>query len=315
MRVAIIGAGISGLYLGLKLSKENQVFLFEKKSQIESKPCSALYSERIFEFLPTARNFIKNKIDFCLLHFPKKEIKLKFKKNFFIFDRNSLQRHLFELAKGCGVNFEFGKEVDFDFLREIEKNFDKIIGCDGANSKVRDYLKLKKPKFYLALQGFVKERDFSNFVEVWPTKNGFLWKIPRGEEVEYGIMEEGKRAKEIFENFQKWKNLNFYRKNSGVIPQGFLLPKNQKITLCGDATGLTKPWSGGGVIWQLYLAKILISNFPNFLKYKKEAEKFFWRQIFISKIVKKLVYFLGFNFPKFLFSEYQIDGDFFYLIP
>jgi len=311
MRIAIIGAGISGLYLSLKLVKEHQVFLFEKKKEIGGKACSSLYSERIFEFLPTAKDFIKNKIDFCLLHFPKKEIKLNFKKNFFVFDRDSLQKHLFELAKESGVNFEFGKNVDFDFLKDIEKDFDKIIGCDGANSRVRDYLKLKKPKFYFALQGFVKEKDFSNFVEVWPTKNGFLWRIPRGDEVEYGIMEEGKRAMDIFENFKKWKNLNFFKKNSGSIPQGFSLPKNQRITLCGDAAGLTKPWSGGGVIWSLRLANILLLNFPDFLKYKKEAENFFLSQIFISKVLKKLVYFFGFKFPKILFSEYQIDGDFF----
>jgi flavin-dependent dehydrogenase len=310
MRVAIIGAGISGLYLSLKLAKKHQVFLFEKKERIGGKPCSALYSERIFDFLPTSKDFIKNKIEFCILHFPKKKIKLKFKKKFFVFDRDSLEKHLFNLAKESRVRFEFKKRINFDLLEEMEKDFERIIGCDGANSQVRNFLKLKKPKFYLGIQGFVKEKDFSNFTEIWPTKNGFLWRIPRGFETEYGIIEEGKKAMEIFKNFQKWKGLNFFKKNSAPIPQGFLLPENQKITLCGDAAGLTKPWSGGGVIWGLFLANILLKNFPDFLKYKKEAQDFFFSQILFSKLTKKLVYFLGFKFPYILFSKYQIDGDF-----
>jgi flavin-dependent dehydrogenase len=88
------------------------------------------------------------------------------------------------------------------------------------------------------------------------------------------------------------------------------LPSDQKITLCGEAAGLTKPWSGGGVVWGLKMAEILIKNFPDFQKYKKEAENFFRPQIFFSEILTRMVYFFGFNFPWFLPKQHKIDGDF-----
>lgn len=96
----------------------------------------------------------------------------------------------------------------------------------------------------------------------------------------------------------------------GLVPQGFLIPSNPKITLCGDAVGLTKPWSGGGVVWGLIAAEILLKNFPDFLKYKKEMKKFFLPKILFSKIATRLVYFLGFNFSWILPKNVKIESDF-----
>ncbi|MCK4474188.1 hypothetical protein KAU40_02915, partial [Candidatus Parcubacteria bacterium] len=119
-----------------------------------------------------------------------------------------------------------------------------------------------------------------------------------------------KLARKTFEEFLNKNNLNLVKSGTGLIPQGLIIPKNSFITLCGDAAGLTKPWSGGGVIWGLTAADILLKNFPDFLKYKKEIKKFFLLQIIFSKIIKKVVYFLGFKTPWLLPKKYTIDGDF-----
>jgi flavin-dependent dehydrogenase len=310
MKVAIVGAGISGLYLALKLSeKKVNVTVFEKEKKILKKACSGLISERIFDFLPKAKNLVQNRIDFCLIHFPKKEIKIYFSKKFFVFDRFEINRLLFDLTKKK-VKIFFGYDIKHSTILSLKRAFDKIIGCDGANSQIRKFLKIKEPEFYLGIQGFLSKEDHSNFVETWPTKNGFIWKIPRGKEIEYGILEKPKIAKEIFENFLKEKNLKLERENSALIPQGFSIPKDDKITLCGDSAGLTKPWSGGGIIWGLMAANLLLKNFPDFLKYQREMKKFFSLNITFSKLAKKFVYFLGFNFPYFLPKEFKIDGDF-----
>ena len=97
---------------------------------------------------------------------------------------------------------------------------------------------------------------------------------------------------------------------SKLIPQGIIIPKNSKITLCGDAAGITKPWSGGGVIWGLKAADILIDSFPDFSIYRKKTIKFFSRKILISKIAMSFVYFLGFNAPFLLFKNYKVESDF-----
>jgi flavin-dependent dehydrogenase len=311
MKVAIIGAGATGLYLAWKLSeKKNEVFVFERKEKVGGKACSGFFSERIFEFVPESKKLVKNEINFCKIHFLKKTIFLHFKKRFFVFNRSEFDNLLKNLAESSGAKIFFDKNVSHSDLQKFLKEFDRILGCDGANSMVRDFLKLPKPKFYLGIRGFEKKESFENFVETWPTRNGFLWKIPRGKETEWGIMEEPKFAKEIFENFLKGQNLKLEKIESAIIPQGFIIPKNEKITLCGDAAGLTKPWSGGGVIWGLVSANLLLKNFPDFLKYQKEMRKFFFLNISFSKLVKKLVYFLGFNFPVLLPKKAKIEGDF-----
>jgi len=313
MKIAIIGAGATGLYLAWKLSeKKNEVFVFERRKKVGGKVCSGLFSERIFEFVPESKKLIKNEINFCKIHFPKKTIFLHFKKRFFVFDRLEFDNLLKNLAESSGAKIFFNKNISHSDLREFLKEFDRILGCDGANSTIRDFLKLPRPKFYLGIKGIAPPEHVltgENFVETWPTKNGFLWKIPRGREIEWGIMEKPEFAKETFENFLKKQNLKLEKIESAIIPQGFIIPKNEKITLCGDATGLTKPWSGGGVIWGLMSANLLLKNFPDFLKYQKEMRKFFFLNFSFSRLAKKLVYFLGFNFPTLLPKSSKIDGD------
>jgi flavin-dependent dehydrogenase len=314
MKVAIIGAGATGLYLAWKLSeKKNEVFVFERKERVGGKACSGLFSERIFDFVPESKKLVKNEISFCKIHFPKKTIYLHFKRRFFVFGRSEFDNLLKNLAEGSGAKIFFNKNIVHSDLQKFLEEFDRIVGCDGANSVVRDFLKLPRPKFYLGIRGITPPEDIlggENFVETWPTKNGFLWKIPRGKETEWGIMEEPKFAKEIFKNFLKRQNLKLEKIESAIVPQGFIIPKNEKITLCGDSTGLTKPWSGGGVIWGLMSANLFLKNFPDFLKYQKEVKRFFSFNFAFSKLTKKLVYFFGFNFPYLLPLKFKIDGDF-----
>ena len=328
MKVAIIGAGITGLYLAKKLSEKNiNVTVFEKEKGIPKKACSGLVSERILDFLPEAERLIENKIDFSLIKFPKKTIKVYFSKKFFVIGHFKLNQLLFELVKKKRIKIFFGYDVKPLTILTLKKAFDRIIGCDGSNSKVRKFLKLEEPELYLGIQGFLNEKDYSNFVETWPTPpqnfcgGGFFWKIPRGKNVEYGIIEKPKEARKIFENFLKERDLKLERVNSAIIPhaptpkfwlwgQGFSIPKNEKITLCGDAAGLTKPWSGGGIVWGLMASDLLLKNFPDFLKYQREMKKFFSLNVLFSKFAKNLVYFLGFKFPFLLPKKFKIDGDF-----
>jgi digeranylgeranylglycerophospholipid reductase len=305
-KVAVIGAGIIGLYLARKLSQRGfKVNVFEKKKEIGKIACSGLFSKRILGFIPESRDLIENKIRYVLLNFPKKTLKIRFSKEFLVMSHYDLDNLAASLAEQSGAEIVLGKEVDF-----FPEEFDRIIGCDGALSFTRKFLKLKEPGFRLGIQAFVPKNDFSEFVEVWPTRQGFLWRIPRGKETEYGIMDDISSAKQIFNSFLNKKNIEAGQLNSALIPQGLAVPPNARITLCGDAAGLTKPWSGGGVIWGLVAADILLKNFPNFLKYKKEVEKFFLPRISLSKLAVKSVYFLGFKMPWLLLKNFKIESDF-----
>jgi len=306
MKVVIIGAGICGLYLAWKLAeKGHQVTIFEKKEKIGKKVCSGLFSERILEFIPQSQKLIQNQIERALISFPKKTLTIRFSKKLLVMSHLELDNLVAELAKNSGAKIILNHPIS-----SLPKGVERIIGCDGPNSTVRKFLGLSEPKYRLAIQGFISKRDSSNFVETWPQKQGFIWKIPRGKEIEYGIISNLREAKTLFENFLNKNNLRLNRLESAIVPQGLLIPKHSSITLSGDAAGLTKPWSGGGVIWGLTSAEILLKNFPDFLKYQKEMKKTFLPKIIFSKIATKIVYLLGFNFPWILPKNVKIESDF-----
>ncbi len=308
MKVAIIGAGICGLYLSSELARNGyKVVVFEAKGGVGEKRCSALYSERIYDFIPESKGFIENKIDYSLLHFPKKDIRLSFKKEFWVIDRKKLEKFLYKESLKNGTKFFFRTRIE-----EIPPGFDRVIGCEGSFSITREKIKIKKPKRYFAFLGNVKERNFSRFVENWPLKNrGFIWKIPRGNSTEYGIIGESPRkVKETFERFLKNSKIKLESLNPAVISSGFALPSQERVTLCGESAGLTKPWSGGGVIWGLKSASILLKTFPDFLKYKRQTTRFFLPKILVSERITKMVYILGFRYPFLLPAKIKIDNDF-----
>ena len=306
MKIAIIGAGINGLYLAWKLSRAgHEVTVFEKKERIGKKACSGLFSERILEFIPQSQKLTLNKIDFVLIHFPKRTLKIKFRKKFFVMSHAELDRLVSKLAEEAGAKIILGKAVD-----SLPQGFDRVIGCDGYSSFVRKEVGLKNLIFRATIQGFLNKKDQSSFVETWPQDEGFIWKIPRGGEIEYGIITKPSLAKGLFEEFLNKNNLQLQRIQGFVVPQGFSLPEDNAVTICGDAAGLTKPWSGGGVIWGLMADEILLKNFPNFLKYRNRLKMFFLPRIIFSKAILKAVYFFGFRFPWIMPKNIKIEGDF-----
>ena len=307
-KVAIIGAGLTGLYLAWQLSQAgHKVTVFEKRSEIGGKICSSLISERLKNFVPFDQSLVQNKINSCFIHFPKKTVTLNFKPAHLAIDRQKLTKLLFCFAQKSGAKILLGQTIS-----EIPSGFNKTIGCDGALSKTRENLSLPRPDFRLGLQFFLPIQDSSDYVETWPINEGFFWKIPRGPQTEYGALGSPNSIQEEFKKFCRNQKITFNQNElkSALIPQGLILPKNENITLCGDAAGLCKPWAGGGIIWGITAANILMKNFPDFEKYYSEAKFFFGSKIFFGKLSKKLVYFGGKNFSFFFPKRISVDNDF-----
>jgi digeranylgeranylglycerophospholipid reductase len=314
-KVAIVGGGITGLYLAWRLREKGiKVTVFEKKEHIGTKPCSALISERIKNFLPITESNYLRKVESVLVHLPKKEVYISPRPPFLLFERDILDNFVFDLAKNSGVEFVFGKKAIFPI-----QGFSKVIACDGALSQAREFLSLPKPEFRLAVQFFTAEKSESLEIEIWPKffkskpRHGFLWKIPRKEKTEYGGIGHSTEIKKELENFLKQRgiDLNQGKWAAHLVPQGIVLPHRQDITLIGDSAGMAKPTTGGGIIWGLTAADILLKNFPDFLNYKKEAERFFRSKQTKGRLMVSLGYPLGekisFLFPR----KMSIDADLF----
>lgn len=278
--------------------------IFEKKENIGKVACSGLFSERILEFVPESRRLIQNQIEFVLIHFPKKTVKVKFSQPFLIMNHAELDRLVADLAQEAGAKIVLNNPVN-----SLPEGFDRIIGCDGAGSVVRRNLKLKEPNYRLGIQGFTNTKDSSDCVETWAVENGFIWRIPRGEETEYGIIADVQKAQKLFTEFLNKNNIQTTRTASAMVSQGLIIPKNNSVTLCGDSAGLTKPWSGGGVIWGLMAGDMLLDAFPDFLEYSKRVKRYFKTKIAFLKMFTKVVYFLGFNIPWILPKNIKIEGD------
>lgn len=306
MKTAIIGAGTCGLYLAWKLSKKGEdVTVFEKNSETGNKICSGLFSERILEFIPESKKLIENEINSVIIHFPKKTIKVNFSKKILLIDHSKLDNLLLDLTQESSTKIVLNQNIS-----ELPKGFDKIIGCDGANSIVRKKMGLPDPFLRLGIQGFISSTIKESIVEAWPCKNGFIWKIPRSNQIEYGIIANMNEAYKTFSNFLEKNKICLKNVKSKVIPQGLVIGKNKDISLCGDAAGLTKPWSGGGVVWGLIAADLLINSFPNFMAYSKRTKSFFTPKIILSKVLTKAVYFFGFHLPFFIPKNNNIESDF-----
>lgn len=314
MRIAIIGAGITGLYLGWDLAKKNnKVTVYEKEGKLGGKACSGLFSKKILDFIPESKRLVENKIDYVLVHFPKKTIRVDFADKFLVMNHSKLDYLMYKKAKNEGAEIKFNSEINSPYFinsPKISGDFDKIIGCEGAHSFTRETLNLSLPNFRLGILGFVKEPSFKNFVDVWPCHKGFIWKIPRGKSIEYGIIARPEEAKTILDNFLKKENIKLDNVSARVISQGLDLPSERAITVCGEAAGLTKPWTGGGVIWSLTAARFLTESFPDFIKYKTKVESFFRWRIRLGKIAEAIFRFLGFHLPWLLPKRHKLESDF-----
>jgi len=318
MKIGIVGCSINGSYLAWKLSKEHDVTVFEKNKLIGEKPCSGLISERIWKFIPKNEKIVENTISEAIIHFPKKDVKLKFHPRMLVINRKLLDNYVFNLANKNGAKILLGNDVKKVYFFKGKKpqvladklyEFDYLIGCDGFNSIVRKALGIKEPKYKLGIYTYVKKKDKSNFVDVYPSKNGFAWRIPRGSRIEYGLLERTDSAKDDFNKFCKIKRIKPQKIYSHIIPEGLVKAGEERVVLCGDAIGLTKPTSSGGVIWGLIACNILLKDFPDFRKYNIDVKRFFEPKIFYSNIVSKIGKSLGRNLYFLSPKEVWFDAD------
>lgn len=318
LKVAIVGGGVMGLYISWKLAEAgHDVSLFDKKKEdtLGHKCCSALVSERIKQFVPLTEECIENEITSCVINFPKGKVKLNFNPKHLALNRETLISILLDLNKKVGTKIILGQEI-----RRVPQGFDRVIGCDGAFSIIRRSLGLKDPVIKNGVQAYSLIKDNSKTTETYTFSDlfGFCWKIPKRDKIEYGALGSQSAVKRKIDQILVIKGVERDSLCAAAVPcphfplinAGLIFPKEKNVTLCGDAMGLTKPWSGGGIIWGLHAADILIKTFPDFRKYRKETVRFFWFKILKGQISNWLVQTIGKTFTGIIPKEMTYDNDF-----
>ncbi|MFH1364614.1 MAG: NAD(P)/FAD-dependent oxidoreductase [Candidatus Aenigmatarchaeota archaeon] len=261
--VIIVGAGPVGLYTANILEKKLKALVLEKSREIGKKACSGLYSSNLDSIIKFKKTWVEHEVNGAVLHSPLgTDIMVKKDKTAaLVVDRELFTKGLAERVKSriitdCSVkSIDIGSHVTChtskgDFEAKI------IIGCDGANSVVRKHFGEEPEEIVNGLIAVVDKKDQGDSVELWfdskKLPDGFFWKIPRGKTTEYGMLGHKATYKQLVSFFKIKK----YRRHAASIPMGPCKTYFPRTLLIGDAGGITKPWSGGGVMYGIKCAQI-----------------------------------------------------------
>lgn len=289
----VCGAGPVGSYLAWKLSERGQkVLVLEEHKEIgEPLACSGLVSRNIKDFLPEsffsgAKNILEREIKGARVHLGKKTYTFN-SDQALVVDRTRMDKLLARKAIKSGAKFSTGSRL-FGFFESKNKvslyvkssGFSNIrtkilAGCDGPLSVVRKNMDISRPKLLHGIFCYTDDEPDS-YVDIYYKKapGFFAWRIPRKDNVEYGLACKTD-AKKNFEKFSKKMRFSYKKVYSGMIPYG-LLPRTttNRTFLCGDAAAQTKPYSGGGLIYGLTAADIASTlikpDEPNMKNYERE---------------------------------------------
>ncbi len=261
--IAIVGAGAAGLYLASLFEKEFDVLVIEEHKQAGGKACSGLYSANIEKFVDINESWMEHAVEGAVLHSPNgTEVKVvKGKTAAYVVNRDLFDMHLASRLS-CPLKFDTIVEK-INIGNHVKMLTDKgvfesrmVIGADGANSIVRRHFKTSPKEIVNGLIAIANEPDHSKNVDLWFNKklisDGFFWKIPRGKRTEYGAL--GRNIN--YNMLESFFRLRDYKKHAAFIPIGPCKSYFDRCLLIGDAAGITKPWSGGGVLYAFNCAKI-----------------------------------------------------------
>jgi digeranylgeranylglycerophospholipid reductase len=151
--------------------------------------------------------------------------------------------------------------------KQTEMKTKLLIGCDGAHSWTRRHFKMGRPNemmigFQTEVQGYEgKERWLEMFSGPAIAPGFFAWVIPSGfGSHRIGVWStpdrlDGKSVEQSYEDLihhPKWQdrfsNITETARYCGPIPSGMVKkPVGNRVMLLGDAAGMAKPTTGGGI--------------------------------------------------------------------
>ncbi len=318
--VIVSGAGPSGSYLSHLLSKDGfKVLLLEEHREV-GKPvaCSGLVSKRVFSFVRSRSEV--NSVTGAVVHFPGGgTIRIGKPERTIVMDRDVFDRDAAGMAIASGADLHTESRVvgvrtdsqgalvrfrERGSLREERANV--VVGADGINSRVRrDLFGTRPSRIVTAYQvDAALEMEDQDSVEVFIgseySKGFFGWAIPSGRISRIGAGSYGFPAREHFRRIaEKIGATRILGINGGAIPISYLRRTYaDRALLVGDAAGITKPLSGGGIftgiVSSIHASRTLREAFDlnrfdsTFLsRYERYWKKDIGRELWLDGVVQK----------------------------
>jgi len=262
--IIVIGGGPSGAYTSEQCRKRGlDTLLIDQKKDVGTPiQCSGLISKNIDRFFKPPKDCIEHTVKGAILHSPSgKQIEMmKRRTAAYVINRQAFDRSIIEKTKtkkllGFKANqISIGSEISISAGNETLRS-EAIVGADGPNSVVRNYFNQRPGEVVPGIIAIDDKPSNNDYVELWFDRkltDGFLWKIPRGERTEYGMLGRGA----AFPTLGKFFKLKEFEKRAGSIPIGIHKTYFGRALLVGDAASQTKPWSGGGVVYGMTCGEI-----------------------------------------------------------
>ncbi len=318
--VIVAGAGPSGSYLSYLLSKNGYSVLQLEEHREVGKPveCTGLVSERVFEYVKSRAQI--NTVHGANVYFPDgRNIHISKGEKTIVMYRDEFDKDAAAMAIGTGTDFHINSRVldarsenDYAEVKYRENGEIKyaranvIVGADGANSTVRKSLNYERPKklistYQVDSSFHLDDQDDVNvFIGSQNSKGFFGWAVPSGEITRIGVGVDHVTAIKYFRNINsKFERSQILGINAGPIPINYLKRTySNRSLLLGDAAGIVKPLSGGGIYTGIISAKNAYTAIDNAFKtenFTAETLKRYqslWkheigRELFIDAVVQR----------------------------
>lgn len=255
--VLVVGAGPAGSNITFNLARAGlNVKLIDIKETVGvPNHCSGLVEKRVVDLI--GEDVVIDKPEVAEVETPAGSFSLR-SERMYVLDRVAVDSKLAEKAISEGASFSRKTRL-LDFKMEnssvkvhlkSNKGFESlesrfIIGADGPMSTVRRVLKVRPPRLLTSLQFDVKNNSdrIKIILDRKKTPDFFSWQIPAGEETEIGAS--GKGSESAVRKLAKGHEI--LRKRGGLVPVGPTSLGSGRGFLVGDAAGLSKATTGGGL--------------------------------------------------------------------